>query len=186
MRAACFAALRLVAVSSSFAACGTGESGTDVATECVKNDLIAQCPPGSDPRLDAQAESKCKAAGSVNLVTESGSVTGSCVGTGSCKVLCQFAVPCTCGVEQITSEGVFCKDCNAQASCGDGMCTGGEDATSCPGDCGMICKPDAERCNGTRRQVCNLNGTAWDTLDCLENEACKEQNGVTVCERVGL
>ncbi len=179
------ARLLLTLIAAALCPLACSEDGTEVATECVKSDLIAQCPPGSDPRLDAAAASKCEAAGDANLITQDGSITGSCVGEGTCSVLCQFLVPCECGVDMITDQGVFCADCAAQTACGNDECEAGESPDSCPIDCGAVCTPGNERCNGNARQICNLNGR-FDTVDCPDDERCAVDPGdatKTLCTR---
>ena len=42
--------------------------GARTAEECVQSDLIAQCPPGSDPRLDAEAKTLCEGAADADLI----------------------------------------------------------------------------------------------------------------------
>lgn len=181
----CLAGFALCPLVLCFGCSGTEGAATGKA--CAESNLIEQCPPGSDPLLDAESVSACQAAGNANFVERSGKVTGKCEGSGECQVLCQFEVPCDCGVDAITNAGVMCTDCNMQASCGDGTCSGGEDATTCPSDCGMVCRPDEQRCNGITREVCNLQGTAWDTLDCLPNEQCREVgSGMVMCERTSI
>jgi len=150
----------------------SGTEATETGSECASSTLIAQCPPGSDPRLDAQARSMCEAAGELNLVEQDGSFTGSCEGEGSCVVLCQFAIPCDCGVDQITTDGVFCTDCRAGAACGNGTCDVGETPETCPQDCERSCDAGAQRCNGDARQECDLRGQ-WDTLACPSGDTCR-------------
>lgn len=152
------------------ASCG-GTDGTKTGEECVKSDLIEQCPPGSDPRLDAEASSKCEGSADGSLITEELSVTGSCAGTGSCQVLCQFVVPCDCGVDRIDDTGVYCESCSEQAACGNDECEPTETATECPEDCGAQCEPAKERCNGNDRQVCDIN-SRWETLACPDGNQC--------------
>jgi hypothetical protein len=165
------------------AACDdTGTEGAQTGVECARSDLIAQCPPGSDPRLDASSSSQCEASGEADLIMQDGKVTGSCVGEGSCQVLCQFLVPCACGVDRITDEGVFCTDCASGAACGNGACEATESADSCPADCGPVCQPDAARCNGDAREVCNLAGR-WDSLACPDGETCRpDQSDTPTCQ----
>lgn len=161
----------------------SGTEGADTGRACAESTLISQCPPGSDPRLDAEARSICSAEGEVNLVRRDGSFTGSCEGEGSCRVLCQFAVPCDCGVDAITTEGVFCTPCADGAACGNGVCEAGETPETCPVDCAMVCTPGRERCNGDAREECSAQGR-WDTLPCPAGDTCRpstDEPGEVVC-----
>ncbi len=118
---------------------------TKVAEQCVQADLVAQCPVGSNPILGAQAQSACGGSFDANLVTENGSATGQCSAAGSCEFLCQFEVPCTCGVATLTKESIVCAECPDQ-SCGDGRCDGTERGACEPGQQGcVVC---AEDCTG--------------------------------------
>ncbi|MBI4819424.1 MAG: putative metal-binding motif-containing protein [Deltaproteobacteria bacterium] len=118
---------------------------TEVATKCAESDLIAQCPPGSNPELGAAASVACGGHAEGDLLEQSGSVSAQCNGSGDCRVLCQFQVPCTCGVERIDRDGIRCSDCGHQ-SCGDGRCEGTERATCAPN--AMGCAPCEEDCGG--------------------------------------
>lgn len=148
-----------------------GTAGTEAGSSCSRGTLIAQCPPGSDPRLDATAVSACEAAGELNRVEREGAVTGSCEGSGECVVLCRFAVPCDCGVESVMDDGIVCTDCTAQAACGHGECEGGEDPESCPIDCAGALTAGAERRNGDDREICENNGM-WSLAACPDNQVC--------------
>ena len=137
------------------AGCGS-EDGARTGEACAESNLIEQCPGGSNPVLGAQAESGCSGKADGSYVTESGSASGQCHGTGSCSVLCQFVVPCTCGVASATKQGVTCAPCTEQ-KCGNGLCEGTERATCaagqtncapCPVDCPEATCGDGV-CNGT-------------------------------------
>jgi hypothetical protein len=183
---------------------GCGAEGAEEAAEatesCVQSDLIAQCPPGSDPIFEASATSRCEGEASFsggaggssesNLPTAPGSlpsgrVEGVCEGEGDCQVFCRFQVPCDCGVERITGEGVFCKDCLDTAACGNRVCEGTETPETCPEDCACICESGRQRCNGDALQICEA--CRWTELACPENEACRadaEKGGA--CQRTGI
>jgi hypothetical protein len=176
-----------VLLFSSFApglmACGDGTAATEAATACAQSTLIAQCPPGSDPRLDAEAISMCEASGDADFVQQNGSFTGKCEGEGECRVLCQFVVPCECGVDRVTEEGVFCTDCSGLAACGNGVCEAGESPTTCVEDCAAVCTQGRQRCNGDAREECNLQGR-WELLACPSGETCRpstDEPGEVVC-----
>ncbi len=128
-------------VITSIAAC----DATDTATECVAADLIGQCPVGSNPVLGAGAATSCGGEFEGQTVGEGVAVTGQCSANGTCQFLCQFAVPCSCGVATLTKEEIVCSECAAQ-SCGDGRCEGTERPTCEPGQNG--CQPCAEDCTG--------------------------------------
>ena len=162
---------------------GPGTEAANVGESCAESDLIAQCPPGSNPILGATAESMCEASASIDVTTESGSVSGRCFGSGTCRVVCQFASPCKCGVDSVTHDGVFCTPCDEASACGNGICEGGEDPQTCPEDCNAACQPNEERCQGTDRQSCDGTGH-WMTLACPTDTVCQPQrDGTTLCVR---
>lgn len=174
-----FASLAALAFSHG---CDDGTEGAQAGIECAQSDLIAQCPPGSDPQLSASAKTSCEAAGDLDLIKENGSVSGKCYGEGECVVLCQFQVPCRCGVESVTGEGIICVEpCGeTETACGNDVCEGGESVDSCPRDCAAECEAGRERCFGDDRQVCDLNGR-WDLLPCGEGRRCEEREGASQC-----
>lgn len=148
---------------------------------CLQGDLVAQCPPGSNPLLGATAEGLC--AGGAELRNMQGHVTGRCYGEGACVVACQFAAACPCGVESITRDGVFCTPCPDVNPCGDGMCAAGENPQSCPQDCAGECVPMELRCQGDALESCNLRGR-WEALACPRGEVCTHpEGGVPQCDR---
>lgn len=162
---------------------GPGEEGAAVGATCVESDLVAQCPPGSNPVLGAAAESSCTVDGELDLVNESGAVTGRCYGSGTCRVACRFSSPCPCGVDAVTREGVFCTDCALASACGNGRCEGGESHLTCPDDCAADCTPGEERCQGKDREACSGAGR-WMLLACSEGETCEPDRGqLTRCVR---
>lgn len=126
-------------------AAGCTDEAAKTGTACASSDLIAQCPAGSNPVLDASAAQACSGQADGSYVTQSGSATGQCNGSGDCQVLCQFVVPCTCGVESVTKEKITCKPCDAYV-CGNSLCEGPERATCAPGD--AKCVPCLEDCGG--------------------------------------
>ncbi len=116
----------------------------EVAKQCVAADLVGQCPVGSNPVLGAAASEGCDGKFDGQLVSTDASVTGQCAASGSCEFLCQFQIPCTCGVVSITKEEIICAECPDQV-CGDSRCEGTERAGceadqsgcfACPEDCG--------------------------------------------------
>ncbi|MBI2378550.1 MAG: putative metal-binding motif-containing protein [Deltaproteobacteria bacterium] len=121
------------------------DKAAETGSNCVQADLIAQCPPGSNPVLGAEASQSCGGKLEGDLLEQSGSVSAQCNGSGECRVLCQFLVPCTCGVDRIDRQAIVCSECSSQ-SCGDGRCEGTERASCAPGVTG--CQPCAEDCGG--------------------------------------
>ncbi len=155
----------------------------ELAVQCVESDLLAQCPPGSNPLLGATADSVCVASVQGDLVNGEGAVSGRCFGQAGCQVACQFSSPCRCGVESVTRDGVVCVNCQDVAACGDGVCEGGEDPQGCPQDCAGECQPGAQRCQGALIEVCNLRGR-WDGLPCPSDEVCEDDGaGRVECRR---
>lgn len=160
-----------------------GTAGADAGGEaCVRADLIAQCPPGSNPILGAQAEASCTTAVGGVVEDGEGQATGQCYGVGACRVVCRFAVPCRCGVASVSVDGVLCADCEGAASCGNDRCEGGETPENCPIDCGGVCQAGERRCDGELLQACNLQGR-FDTLPCPRGEVCEATQGMARCAR---
>lgn len=159
------------------------EGGMALPEACVSADLIAQCPPGSNPILGSTADSLCGQEAGADLMNMQGHVTGRCYGEGACIVACQFAASCPCGVDAVTVDGVFCTECAEVNPCGDGMCAGGETPQSCPEDCGGDCNPGEMRCQGAAIESCNLRGR-WEGVACPRGELCEQVQGQPpVCRR---
>lgn len=158
-----------------------GTSGVNTGVECAESDLIAQCPPGSSPDLSAEATSECEGRVDFLLSGDGGAIEAACRGNGECLVVCQFDSPCQCGVDRITTEGVFCVDCRTAAACGDSKCDGGEDAATCPVDCAMVCAQGQQRCNGKDREDCNGQGS-WERVSCRDDQACELSGGGVACQ----
>ncbi len=167
------------------AACGTqegAEQGTRAARECVQNDLVAQCPPNTVPRLEADAEAVCNEAGSIAVsdgplgASGSGAVSNACVGSGSCRLVCALVVPCDFGVERVSpTDGILCR---APTGCGNGVCEPGESFEACPVDCGGDdCQPGQSRCRGERIQECTPRGVWADAVDCPAGRVCATSPG---------
>ncbi|MEZ4466167.1 MAG: hypothetical protein R3F43_17365 [bacterium] len=174
----------LLLAGLALAACDeAGQSGGDGGIgACASGDLIAQCPAGTNPVIGAQAVSAGEGAAGGVVVDGQGQATGQCYGQGSCRVACQFAVPCRCGVASVGRDGVVCASCDGAASCGNGVCAGGEDPATCPVDCGARCEPDEVRCDGVVLEVCNLQGR-WERLPCPAGEVCVADGGQARCDR---
>ena len=156
-----------------------GEDATETAKACAESELIAQCPPGSQADLSAMAVSECSGELSADFVMQNGAVTGSCAGTGTCSVLCRFDNPCECGVERISTEELVCAACDI-GGCGNGTCERGENAETCPRDCGATCVAGQERCDGLHRAVCSQTGN-WEQFMCAEGLLCVESGERTEC-----
>ena len=105
-------------------ACGEdGTDGAEVANECVEAELVAQCPAGTLPRLEANAETSFNESGSLNVnasgMEGGGEISQVCVGSGSCQVVCELSTPCAFGVERLSRDEVFCAAAPVGASCNE-------------------------------------------------------------------
>lgn len=147
--------------------------------------LAEQCPPGSRPIVEASATQACEGQVDGELRDGEGSVTGVCRTGARCTVICNFTVPCRCGVDRIDDTGVYCVDCSTAGACGNAQCEGGENVESCPIDCAERCEPDTERCNGSGRQECSETGL-WEDVACRPDQTCEFGAGAagiaTVCQ----
>lgn len=154
------------------AAPDTGLPHTDVDPfeTCQLAALAAQCPPGSRPLFGEDAASRCRLAQSGDGGYESGFDAGLCNGQGACLVACNFENPCTCGVDRITNEGVFCTSCAESSACGNAVCEAGESPTTCAVDCAPVCENDTQRCNDGDVETC-FQGR-WVTETCQAGAAC--------------
>ena len=160
----------------------TQAGGDGSVQDCVQSDLIAQCPLGSNPLLGAQAEAACDSAVGGVVQDAQGQATGQCYGVGSCRVVCQFAVPCRCGVASVGRDGVVCASCDDAASCGNDVCEGGESPQNCPIDCGAVCTAGERRCDGELLEECSLQGR-FERLPCPQGEVCDFVDGSARCVR---
>ncbi|MEE2756026.1 MAG: DUF4215 domain-containing protein [Myxococcota bacterium] len=165
-------------------------AGTQAAVECAKNDLVDQCPPNTEPRLELDATSACTGAGSIDLsqgaetFDGAAAVQNACVGSSTCKLICELMNPCQWGVSQISpTEGILCAA--APEGCGNGTCDDGETPESCPNDCEMECMPGLSRCQGNAVQNCNLRGQWENALACPAMQRC-EQAGANQAQCVGV
>ena len=162
---------------------GCGEEGAEsgvVAAECVQADLVEQCPPNTAPVLEADSAAVCQQETSVDVdgVMGSGdsSVSNVCVGTASCKVVCELTDPCLYGIETISpTEGVVCFI--PDGGCGDGDCGVGEDPVLCPQDCAAECAPNIARCTNGQLERCASNGLLEDPVPCADGERCVDPEG---------
>lgn len=152
---------------------------SEVARECADSDLIAQCPAGSSPTVDANAVRQCRFDGSAAYGTVAGdlegSVAGSCYGNGSCQVACMFALPCPCGIAALTRDRIDCAPC--EAGCGDRECEAGETPETCAVDCGTVC--GNARCEAGEYAA----GCPDCVEDCLEGQShCKQTDDALIRE----
>ena len=164
-----------------------GDEGAEAgvtAAECVDNDLVAQCPPNTVPRLDADSAAECNESGSISVDSIVGSgeggVSSVCAGTGSCVVVCDLVSPCSCGVERISpEEGVVCSTC---AACGNGTCEPGEYPTDCAVDCASECQPFSSRCTSGQLERCTPRGEWEPPVACGEGSSCADNgDGTASC-----
>lgn len=162
---------------------GCDDATDDLEAACVEADLIAQCPAATSPIVGARGEASCSAAVGGIVSDGTGAATGQCHGAAGCRVFCQFAVPCRCGVAEVTAEGVLCAPCEGAAACGNGACEGGEDPVSCPADCGAACEADERRCAGVDQEICSQQGR-WERVACPDGEACEVGEAGAECVRM--
>lgn len=163
---------------------GGGDMRVPIGTVCDVEALAAQCPPGSLPIVDEALVEACD--GALEVTDDSGAVTGVCRAQASCQFICNFSDPCRCGVDRVTADGVFCAEC--VTACGDARCEGAERPETCPIDCAERCPPDAERCNGNDREVCEDTGI-WTRLTCRSDQRCitavdPQTAGLSLCDTV--
>jgi hypothetical protein len=172
----------------SVAACSSPEdAGEQVADACNESSLIGQCPPGSSPLFGSAGQSACGGQGGVDIIAGTGEVSGRCIAAGQCVVACQFDTPCECGVAAVTTEGVFCRPCEGQAVCGNGVCEGGEDPELCSADCRADCVAGDRRCADIRvLEECNQRGR-YEQIACRDYEVCDVANGGgAMCRRADV
>ncbi|MEZ4466168.1 MAG: hypothetical protein R3F43_17370 [bacterium] len=125
-------ALTMVACDDGGAGTGGGGAADAAVGACNLPALVAQCPLGTNPAAGEQAEAFCNDAVGGLTTDGQGQISGQCQGAAGCRVLCQFAVPCACGVQQVSRDGVICASCEGAAACGNGRCEGGEDPLYLP------------------------------------------------------
>lgn len=148
-----------------------GASNNGLPQGCDDAALAAMCPPGSQPLTGPDAFDACQGRGDVQITNGDGAISGVCQGQGACLVVCNLQDPCTCGIERIDTQGIFCVPCELAAACGNAICEGGEDPQSCPVDCAAQCTAGQGRCQGEDLQICQDNGS-WQTLPCRSDQSC--------------
>ena len=161
-----------------------GATAGTTAAECVRGDLVSQCPPNTMPELSANSEAICSTSGeaSADAVSGMGRVENVCAGSGSCQLVCRLIDPCEFGVVSVSeAEGVICRI--PEGGCGDGLCEAGEDPTSCPQDCEGDCTGLTSRCVDGQLQRCAPNGVLETPMDCPPSYTCVEADDDTAsCE----
>ncbi len=177
----------------------------DVAKECAK----VECPSGTTPNLEMAASGGCDGSVDVNVAATSGGLAGSCVGTGECRLYCEFPTKC-CGDLVFNEDGYSCGEPCSISECKEialacvehGNCfkvtQSGEEiegatdvdkitSVDCQvecmacddGTCDNPCIEGTLTCNGNRVQVCALN----EATDCLEFSF--DAQGAMDCETSG-
>jgi len=163
----------------SLVACGDdnpANTGNEVVEACSE----IECPPGTTRYQDSSAEAECSASGSLDILTESGSVSGKCLGSGECLLICQPPEPC-CGGEEWTETSYTCETpCAATCSC-DGKC-GVVTGADCEADCGScgggqvcsdnVCMDECPEGSEPCGDACALIGEVYE-VDDLTLEALK-------------
>ena len=143
-----------------------GTEGAEVASDCVEADLIAQCPVGTVPRLEANAETICDQEGSLNVsgnmsdFAGDGEIRQVCSGSGQCQVVCELQSPCSYGVERLSREEIVC----APAPPGD-LCERGR--SRCESRRHPLPRPKASRAR--RRAGAQRRGVRYGRVDTTED-----------------
>ena len=132
----------------------------------------AMCPPGSAPLTGREAFDVCQGRSDIQITDNTGAISAICEGQGACLVVCNLQDPCSCGIERIDNEGVFCVPCDLASACGNAICEGGEDPESCPVDCAAECLAEQGRCLAGELQLCQSNGS-WSTVPCRADQSCE-------------
>ena len=165
-------------------AVGCSSEGADAgvtASECVRNDLVGQCPPNTMPRLTADSNAVCSQSGSVGVDGVIGSgeaeVNNVCVGSGSCQLVCELITPCSCGLEVVSpTDGIVCSEC---AAAGNGVCEPGETPETTT-DCATECIPNSSRCEEGRLRIWSPTGNWESPQTCVVNQHCETTVGAEV------
>ncbi|MEZ4465483.1 MAG: hypothetical protein R3F43_13660 [bacterium] len=172
--------LMLVGVVMGLAACGEeGTEGAKVAEACVQSDLIAQCPAGTAPQLDARAKTLCDGNADVDILDQNGAVSGRCQGEGSCTVLCNFPEACACGVESFTAAGVVCADCGALPAAVTTCARAWRRPPPAPPTAGPVCTPDRGAARATRGSAAPRAAGSWPPAGMAS--AARKADGATSC-----
>ncbi|MEE2643921.1 MAG: hypothetical protein VYD19_03205, partial [Myxococcota bacterium] len=143
----------------------SGTEGAALASDCVEAELLAQCPAGTLPRLEAEAETRCDQAGSLSLngglasQDGEGEISQVCVGMGRCRAVCELQSPCRYGIERLSREEIIC----AAEPVGD------------------FCERGSARCDGAQIQSCDLQGRWEAPRDCPVETRCSELGGEASC-----
>lgn len=146
----------------------------ETAAACDPAELAALatgCPAGSEPVFGEEAERRCRlqlASGDGYAVGEE---VGFCRGDAPCRVACNQANPCDCGVDRVSADGVICTPCGLGDDCGNAVCDEGETAATCPVDCADPCTDGDQRCSGDTLQTCS--GGTWSATACPDASPCQ-------------
>ena len=160
-----FSRIRMVMVLGLFSSVfACGEEATETARRCAQSDLVAQCPIGSTPELNAAATSRCSGQANGSVLEENGEVVGGCQAVGECAVFCRFSNPCgALGVARFDRDYLVCNE--YEGSCPDGTCEPGiEDQVGpyqCPVDCNTDCTQGQTGCVRTETG----EPAQWDCID---------------------
>jgi len=140
---------------------GCGTDADETALACINQgpQLAAQCAPGSNWGLLAQAAEQCGLNGVYQPLSGEATAGGQCLSSGSCSFTCTIqANLCPCGVSEITSDKFTC--------------------TQCPGD---PCTAGDTQCRNGQISTCLSDGTWSDATDCASGEICQNVNGSFAC-----
>ena len=101
----------LVSVTAAQFGCADegARAGTQAATECARNNLAAQCPNNTIPRVEVDAMAACSGSGSIDLSgTEnfngSAAVQNACVGSSTCKLVCELKTLVSGGLAKFSNR----------------------------------------------------------------------------------
>ena len=141
-------------------ACG-GTDGTKVGTGCGEQLAQLTCPAGTVQSGRGEASSECSGKGNVDLLTESGGLSGVCRGQGTCEIKCAVdpKLVCPCGPTSISLAEVACIA-----------------PDKCPRVCGDAIVQPPEECDLGRER--NGMGSGCDT-------SCRSTSGGSACDSNG-
>lgn len=114
----------------------TSDKATEEGTDCSNT-----CPVGAVPTTAKEAEGTCGVDGSFKKTDLQTEVSGQCVGSGECQVVCLFPV-CDAGKTlKITATEWLCfggDPCLAVTCSGQGYCRNNNGAAECKCDAGYV------------------------------------------------
>ena len=160
-------------------ACGSAEEAVKKGTEACQK---VTCPGGTE-EVQVSASSEC--GGSASGSASSGSVSGKCIGTGTCQIRCLPLQAC-CGGLTITPTSYDCQtpckddtcsctdaDGNAQCKPLDPAKCGGK--TQCTCGPGSLCDPGTQRCVsqcGADQVACGVSCCGGGDVCTASNQCC--------------